>query len=77
MAAIGEGIRVLGVCDELAGTSYAAPYVSSRAVIAYDQGSEGKAVWEFITDCAEKTAVPGLTNLTKGGIVLNPNTNCQ
>lgn len=77
MAAIGEGIRVLGICDDLAGTSFAAPYVSSRAVIAYDQGSEGKPVWEFIIDCAEKTAVPGLSGFTNGGIVLNPNTNCQ
>ena len=78
MAALGEGVSVLGQCEGITGTSYSAPYVAAIAAFAYAEGTTppGKPVWEHLISCGGINRIPALDTLVVGGRILPLNETC-
>jgi hypothetical protein len=62
LAAPGEEIEVLGVCDPVTGTSFAAPYAAALAAIRLEETEGSTPAWKILRDCGSDQALPVLNN---------------
>ncbi|MCB0643301.1 MAG: S8 family serine peptidase, partial [Phaeodactylibacter sp.] len=78
LAALGEGVDVLGLCESITGTSFSAPYVAAIAAFAYAEGTTppGKPVWDHLRSCGGLHQDPLLDTLVTGGRVLPLDETC-
>jgi subtilisin family serine protease len=62
LAAPGEEVEVLGVCDPITGTSFAAPYAAALAAISLEESGNTIPAWKLLRDCGLDQALPVLNN---------------